>query len=79
MNEFVEWGALANIVIIGVLVGAGLPMLFAAGVRAMHGPGSRDAQGNIRPMRRAVAALCLAVVLSAILFAIVYLALGSHG
>ena len=53
MNTYIEWGALANVVIAGLVVGAGLPALFAVGVRALAGPGSRDADGQ-RPRVRVI-------------------------
>lgn len=78
MNEFVEWGALLNIVVVGLLVGAGLPALFALGVRALAGPGSVDADGN-RPLHRTIAAVaCFGVVVLAVIGALIFLAAGGH-
>lgn len=78
MGTYVEWGALANILIFGLVVGAGLPALFALGVRALEGPGSRDVEGN-RPTARVVAAIaCFAVIIAAVVGAIVYIAAGGH-
>lgn len=78
MSTYVEWSALANILIFGLFVGAGLPALFALGVRALEGPGSRDADGN-RPAARVVAAIaCFAVIIAAVVGAIVYIAAGGH-
>ncbi len=78
MTDFIEWGALGKIVIVGLVVGAGLPALFAVGVRSLAGPGARDAGGS-RPRWRVVLALsCFAVVVSAIVIAIVLMAQGGH-
>ena len=78
MTQYVEWGALLNIVVVGLLVGAGLPALFALGVRALAGPGSADAEGK-RPLIRTVAAIaCFGVIIAAVLGALVFLAAGGH-
>ncbi len=77
MGQFIEWGALANIIVIGVLVGAGLPALFAVGVRLLAGPGS-TVDGQVPLRRRVLAGLCFALVLAAIVGAIVYIAAGGH-
>ncbi len=78
MGTYVEWGALANILIFGLLVGAGLPALFALGVRALEGPGSRDADGNRPAVRVVLAAACFTVIVAAVIGAIVYIAAGGH-
>ena len=78
MSDFIEWGALGRIVVLGLVVGAGLPTLFAVGVRSLAGPGSRDDHG-VRPRARvATAATCFAVVLGAIVTAIVIIGQGGH-
>ena len=78
MSTYIEWGALANILVFGLLVGAGLPALFALGVRALEGPGSRDAEGNRPTLRVVVAGACFTVIVAAIVGAIVYIAAGGH-
>lgn len=78
MTDFVEWGALAKIVVVGVVVGAGLPALFAVGVRSLAGPGSRSDDG-LRPRARlAIALSSFGVVLAAIVIAIVIIGKGGH-
>lgn len=78
MSEFVNWGALANVVVVGLVVGAGLPALFAVGVRALAGPGSRDAAGR-RPTARVVLALgSFGAVVAAIVVAVVLIVSGGH-
>ncbi|MGW2091076.1 hypothetical protein [Promicromonospora sukumoe] len=37
MSEFIEWGALGQVLVAGVLVGAGIPTLFALGLRLLAG------------------------------------------
>lgn len=78
MTPFVEWDALANVVVVGLVVGAGLPALFALGVRALEGPGSHKEDGS-RPLIRTVAAwACYGVVIAATLGAVVFIAAGGH-
>ncbi|WP_062206402.1 hypothetical protein [Demequina salsinemoris] len=78
MTQYVEWDALANILIFGLLIGAGLPTLFALGVRALAGPGSRDDAGRTVTWRVAAAVACFAIVIAAIVGAIIYIAAGGH-
>ena len=78
MSSYVRWDALANIVVVGLIVGAGLPALFAVGVRALAGPGSHDKAGRRPPIRIAVAVACFAVVVGAIAVAIVIIGTGGH-
>ena len=78
MSDFIEWGALGKIVVLGLVVGAGLPTFFAVGVRSLAGPGSRNDQG-VRPrVRVATAVGCFAVVLGAIVTAIVIIGRGGQ-
>ncbi|PUB29819.1 hypothetical protein C8K30_102194 [Promicromonospora sp. AC04] len=37
MSDFIEWGALGQVLVAGVLVGAGIPALFALGLRLLAG------------------------------------------
>ena len=78
MSNYVEWDALANVLIVGLVVGAGLPTLFALGVRALEGPGARDEAGRRSPIRVAAAVTCFAVIVAAIAYAMVYIAHGGH-
>ncbi|MDN4472336.1 hypothetical protein [Demequina zhanjiangensis] len=78
MSEYIEWSALGQVVLFGLIVGAGLPALFAVGVRALAGTGARDEDGHVRGSRAAVAIACFAVIIAAIVGAIVYIAAGGH-
>lgn len=78
MSKYIEWGALANILVVGLVVGAGLPALFAVGVRALAGPGSHDADGRRSPTRVALAVACFAVIIVAVAGAIAFIAAGGH-
>ncbi|WP_062465014.1 hypothetical protein [Demequina soli] len=78
MSAYVEWDALGNILLFGLIVGAGLPTLFALGVRAIAGPHSRDADGNLPLGRRVAAVFCFGVAILAVVGAIVFIAAGGH-
>ncbi len=78
MSEYIEWSALANVVVVSLVVGAGLPALFALGVRALAGPGSKDDAGRTRSWRVAAAIASFAIVIGAIVGAIIYIAAGGH-
>ncbi|MFD8707165.1 hypothetical protein ACFV1W_32025 [Kitasatospora sp. NPDC059648] len=70
MNSWINLDALWKILVAGVLVGAGLPALFAVGVRALNPPARADGAAATRPaagpLGRLVAVACFAVVLAAI-------------
>lgn len=75
MTPWIDLNALWKIVVVGFLAGAGLPALFAVGVRALFPPvgagGAGGAEaGVLRPRAGAlghiVAGVCFAVVLAAI-------------
>lgn len=46
MSDFIEWGALGQVLVAGVLVGAGIPALFALGLRLLAGP-ARDREDAV--------------------------------
>jgi hypothetical protein len=88
MSSWIDYTALWEIVVVGLLAGAGLPAVFALGLRAMGDPGrgrgsSRRpagpgalAAGN--PAGIAVAALCFAIVLGAIGYGIYLIVASGH-
>ena len=78
MSDYVEWGALLNVLLVGLVVGAGLPALFAIGVRAIAGPGARDENGSVPTGRLVLAWTCFGIAILAIGGAIVFLAAGGH-
>ncbi len=78
MSEYVNWGALANVVVVGLIVGAGLPALFAVGVRALAGPGSRDQSGRRLPTHVAMAVASFGIVVVAIVVAVALIISGGH-
>jgi hypothetical protein len=76
MNNWVNLNALWRIVVVGVLAGAGLPAIFALGVRALasgshpavEGMDRTDSEQAMGASRTgiALASFCFAVVLAAI-------------
>ncbi|ONH29138.1 hypothetical protein [Pseudofrankia asymbiotica] len=79
MNDWIDLDALWKILVLGLICGAGLPALFAIGLRAISLSGSGTAQpasaesdriigGN--PLGIAAGVLCFAVVLAAIAWGI---------
>lgn len=74
---WVEWSKLWKIVVLGLVVGAGLPLLFAFAVRALslapsgHQEGTIDTRGEDalwhgNVVGLVVAILCIALVLAAV-------------
>ncbi len=70
-----------KILVVGLILGAGLPTVFAAGIRAMaygqggeaeeHAAGAAAAAPH--PVGRAIGILCFAIVLAAVVLALVYI------
>jgi hypothetical protein len=92
MNGLVEWSSLVQVVVAGVVIGAGIPALFALGLRLVAGTaesprrGSRAAQdgkgpvviARPSPLRMIGALLCFGTVVGAIAAGLVFLAAGGH-
>jgi hypothetical protein len=83
---FLEAQAIWKILAIGLLLGAGLPALFAAGIRALaYGQGGAaeiQAAGTAavpHPIGRAVAGLCFAIVIVAVVLGIVFIVASGFG
>ncbi|MFE7531728.1 hypothetical protein ACFU7Y_39415 [Kitasatospora sp. NPDC057542] len=70
MNPWIDPDALWKIIVVGFLAGAGLPALFAIGVRALYPPVGVGRAGVSRRTAGALgytlATVCFAVVLAAI-------------
>lgn len=85
MNSWIDLNALWRIVVVGLIAGAGLPALFAVGLRALSLPGragdtvnadsERIVGGN--PIGIAAAVVCFAVVLAAVGWGIYFIVKGS--
>lgn len=78
MSDFIEWSALGNIVWVGILIGAGIPALFALGVRALASTNARDENGHIPLGRRAFSWFSFGVALAACVAGIAMLVVGGH-
>lgn len=78
MSSYVEWAKLRDVVLVGIVIGAGLPALVAVAVRSLAGPGAVTPEGK-RPAGRVLLAVAsLTVVAAAIVTAIVIIATGGH-
>jgi hypothetical protein len=78
VTGFVEWDSLLNIVVFGVLFGAGLPALYAIGVRAVQGNRAHGPDGHVLWWRKAIAVTCFALCVAAVASGIVFIAAGGH-
>ena len=82
-----EAQAIWKILVLGLILGAGLPALFAAGIRAMafgqggeaevHATGTAAAAPH--PVGRAIAVLCFAIVILAVVLGIVFIVASGFG
>jgi hypothetical protein len=84
VSSWINLKAIWEILVVGLLAGAGLPALVALGLLALSpSPGPRAASGTAvaarpNPVRVAVAALCFAVVLAAIGYGIYLIVKSGH-
>ena len=94
MNSWIDLTALWQIVVVGLIAGAGLPALFAVGLRALSMPGSRGGRAQTAGADAGsvvadsvvggsiagmiIAAVCFAIVLSAIGWGIVAIYQAGH-
>ncbi len=76
MNFSALFGSLVNVTVAGILLGAGLPALFALGIRLAHGPSATTADGTVThhasPLGKAAAATCFGIIIIAILIGILW-------
>ena len=83
MTDWIDLRAIGEIVVVGLLAGAGLPAIFAIGLRALSMPGkSHVPAGNElvggNPAGIAIAVVCFAVVLAAIGYGIYIIVASGH-
>jgi hypothetical protein len=82
VEKWIDLNAIWRIVVVGLLAGAGLPVLVAIGLRALSlpagGSGGDSATVAANPARVAFAVLCFAVVLAAIGYGIYLIVAGGH-
>jgi hypothetical protein len=94
MNDWVNWHALWQIVVLGLVCGAGLPALFAVGLVALNSGnrvqtagaggvgGTESDESRVyggNPVGLVAACLCVAIVLGAIGYGIYLIVASSHG
>jgi len=73
VDKYVDLAALGRVLVLSLVVGAGLPALFALGVRALA-----PVDGKVPPVRAAAGWLCFAVCLAAVGLGVAKLVLGGH-
>lgn len=85
MNGWLDVGALVKVLVFGIVAGAGLPALFAVGVRTQAvGSGTVEGQhlaDDRRPIMTAISYVCFALVLAAIVVGVLFVArdfIGHH-
>ncbi|WP_419706240.1 hypothetical protein [Promicromonospora sp. NFX87] len=91
MSGIIEWGALGQVVLVGLLVGAGVPALFALGLRLLTLPvraaaaeadDTHDGAATVGAApglgRRLGGYLCLALCVAAIATGLAFLVSGGH-
>lgn len=70
-----------NVLWVGLLLGAGLPAMFALGIRSLaYGTNSGTlAHGQVHPIGKVLAALCFAIVIAAIALGITFIVASGFG
>ncbi|MER8099184.1 hypothetical protein [Kitasatospora sp. NPDC094016] len=80
MNAWINLDAVWRIVVVGLLTGAGLPALFALGLRLLNPPGSTGSTGSTgsigEPAAVRPAAGPVGATLAGLIFAVVLAAIG---
>jgi hypothetical protein len=80
-----EMQAIGKILLVGVILGAGLPVLFAGGIRALAWGAGGDAETATgaaaapHPLGRVLGYLCFAVVLACVVLGITYIVASGFG
>jgi hypothetical protein len=83
MSSWIDFNALAKIILVGLAAGAGLPAIFAIGLRVLappsRGAGAAAAEGTVTtaPANVAGASVCFAIVLAAVGYGIFLIVAGS--
>ena len=83
MDSWLNVGALAKVLVFGIIAGAGLPALFAVGVRAqVAGDGTAShLAADRRPVATGFAYLCYGIVVAAVVLGVLFVArdfIGHH-
>lgn len=76
MNFSNLFGSLFDVTLAGLFFGAGLPALFALGIRLAHGPSQTTTEGAVThhagPLGKIGASLCFATIIAAVLIGILW-------
>ncbi|MEV8322002.1 hypothetical protein [Kitasatospora sp. NPDC056731] len=76
MNSWINLDAVWKIVVVGLLTGAGLPALFALGLRLLNPTGAAGEPSAVRPSAVRPAAGPVGSTLAGLIFAVVLAAIG---
>lgn len=68
-----------HVLIAALALGAGVPAMFALGIRALSLGGASEEGGSIRPIGRVLGTLCFAVVVLAIALGITFIVAKGFG
>jgi succinate dehydrogenase/fumarate reductase cytochrome b subunit len=70
-----------QVLLVGLILGAGLPALFAVGIRSLAWGTAHETTGELQthPLGRVIAYLCFAVVILAVLMGIAVVVAGGFG
>ena len=82
-----EMKAIGQILLVGLVLGAGLPVLFSVGIRAMAWGAGGDAETHAagqaaaapHPVGRVIGVVCFAVVLACVALGITYVVASGFG
>lgn len=77
MNFSALFGSLIDVTIAGIVLGAGLPALFAVGIRLAHGPTRADGSSSSTLMGKAGAGVCFGIIFLAIIVGILWITKGT--
>lgn len=69
MNFATLFGSLVDVTLVGILLGAGLPALFALGIRLAHGPETSGAS----TLGKVAATICFGIIIVAIFIGILWI------
>jgi hypothetical protein len=82
MSSWIDFNALAKIILVGLAAGAGLPAIFAIGLRVLAPPhrgagATQEGTVTTAPANVAAASVCFAIVLAAVGYGIYLIVAGS--
>jgi hypothetical protein len=79
VDKWINLTAIWQILVVGLLAGAGLPALVAVGLRVLSpGSGAGAGAGSVAVGRYGAALSCFAIVLAAIGYGIYLIVIGGH-